>query len=297
MVFAALRVAVLRIAAIDADARRGEPAGIHRLRTTIRRLRSELRSLADFVDARWHDEADAELKWLAGRLGEIRDLDILQARLKNGADLPDQGSATPGALAPLFVTLQNRRAQAARSLNDALRSDRYRTLLARLEQAARRPELSESASEQCGTVLPVVAAASWRRLKKEGRGLRSSDHDEAFHELRKHAKRTRYTSELIAPIMGRRAARESASFICLLTKIQDTLGEHHDAVVAAADIEDILASHAHDPQFVRAASRLAEAERVKANVARQAFFKIWSKLDRKKSRRWMKIVPKVNARA
>ena len=145
--------------------------------------------------------------------------------------------------------------------------------------------------------LPTVAAASWRRLKKEGRDLRPSAADERFHELRKRAKRARYTAELIAPIMGRRAARAAGRFIRLLTQIQDTLGEHHDAVVAAGEIERVLAEHAQDSAFVRAADALLEIERDKARAAKEAFFKVWNKLDRRKSRRWMKIATKVKAGA
>ena len=136
VVFSVLRVAVLRIAGTDSDARRGDPEGIHRLRTTTRRLRSELRSLENLVDGRWREQLEGELKWLAGRLGEVRDLDILLARLKKGAGEQDHDGSSEAALAPLFATLEARREQAARSLNDALRSDRYRGLLACLEQAA-----------------------------------------------------------------------------------------------------------------------------------------------------------------
>ena len=82
VVFSVLNVAVLRIAGTDPDARRGEPEGIHRLRTTTRRLRSELRALEDLVDERFREQLEGELKWLAGCLGEVRDLDILQTRLR-----------------------------------------------------------------------------------------------------------------------------------------------------------------------------------------------------------------------
>jgi CHAD domain-containing protein len=297
VVFLALRVALLRIGGSDADARRADPAGIHRLRTTTRRLRSELRSLDDLVDQSWRDQVDGELKWLAARLGEVRDLDILLARLKNEAGELDADDAGDGALAPLFVALQTRRSQAVRSLGDALRSDRYRDFLTCLEQASLHPALSDAASEPCRVALPEVAASSWRRLKKEGRALQPSDADEPFHDLRKHAKRARYTAELIAPIMGRRAAHAAGRFIRLLTEIQDTLGEHHDAVVSAGEIECVLADHPHDLPLIRAANALLEIERNKALAAREAFFKVWNKLDRKKSRFWMKIATKVKAGA
>ena len=138
-------------------------------------------------------------------------------------------------------------------------------------------------------VLPTVAAAAWRRLKKQGRSLRSSDPDAEFHELRKRAKRVRYTAELIAPIMGGRAHARAGGFIRLLTQIQDTLGEHQDAVVAAGEIEHVLAEHAHDPAFVRAANSLLASQRQGPSDAPGRFFKVWDKLDRKKLRRWMKI--------
>jgi len=295
VVFLALRVAILRIAGSDADVRRADPTGIHRLRTTTRRLRSELRALEDLVDGPWRDQLDTELKWLAGKLGEVRDLDILLARLKKAAVEQGAGGGTDDALGPLFSSLQARRTQAARSLNDALKSDRYRGFLACLEQAAERPALTDSAAEPCRVALPTVAAASWRRLKKEGRSLGPSDPDEPFHELRKRAKRARYTAEMIAPIMGRRAERAASRFIRLLTRVQDVLGEHHDAVVAADEIERVIDDHPQDQALVRAAHDLLEIERDKALAARETFFKVWDKLDRKKSRRWMKIATKVKA--
>ncbi len=160
-------------------------------------------SLENLVDGRWREQLEAELKWLARRLGEVRDVDILLARLEKGTLEQDRDGSSEAALAPLFATLEARREQKARSLNDALRSDRYRGLLTCLERAAERPALADDASELCRSALPTVAAAVWRRLRKQGRGLSSSDPDAEFHELRKRAKRVRYTAELIAPIMGR----------------------------------------------------------------------------------------------
>ncbi len=296
VVHLALRVAVLRIGGVDAEVRRADPAAVHRLRTTTRRLRSELHALSGLVDEPWCAQLDGELKWLAARLGAVRDFDILLARLKTRSG-ESKTVDDPKALEPLFESLQTRRAQAVRALGDALRSERYRGFIAQLEASADKPMLAEMAGEPCRTALPLVAAKSWSRLKKLGRDLRPSDDDEPFHELRKRAKRSRYTAELVAPILGRRTASAAARYVTLLIEIQDTLGEHHDAVVSVALLERAIAEHPDNRPLARAAREILEAERTCAVKARTAFFKVWAKLDRKKSRRWVKIASRTKARA
>jgi CHAD domain-containing protein len=285
----------LRISATDPEARKGDGDAIHRLRTSIRRLRSELGALKEFVDRRWREQAESELKWLAGLLGDVRDLDVLLARLRKAVPSADRNSPGTVVLAPLFLALQARRARMARALDDALASDRYRSLLDTLKAAAERPALEDAASVSCRESLPLAAAAAWRRLKKSARDLRTSDPDERFHEVRKRAKRARYTAELIGPVLGHRGARAARRFIRLTTQIQDTLGEHQDAIVAAQEIQHLLARHAADHAFVQAAEDLIETEYKQARAARAEVFKILEKLDRKKSRRWMKRRPRAKA--
>ncbi|MHB1561050.1 MAG: CHAD domain-containing protein, partial [Isosphaeraceae bacterium] len=72
-VLAAFETALSRIRATDAAARRGDVEGIHRLRTTTRRLRSELRAFRDLLAPEWAGPIEAELKWLAGLLGDVGD--------------------------------------------------------------------------------------------------------------------------------------------------------------------------------------------------------------------------------
>ena len=80
-----LRTALSRIGTHEPEARRGEPEGVHRLRSASRRLRSELRALEDLVVPQWQEQLEVELKWLAGLLGDVRDLDILLARLREAS--------------------------------------------------------------------------------------------------------------------------------------------------------------------------------------------------------------------
>jgi CHAD domain-containing protein len=286
-VLSALCVAVSRIATSDLEARRGEGEGIHRLRTATRRLRSELRAFRDLADPQWLAQLELELKWLAGVLGSVRDLDVLLTRLQEAASTLREND--PGALSPMFRALQERHGVAAMDLQNAMQSERYHALQATLQQAIERPMLLDAASEPCRTALPPLAIAAWHKLKKQARDSRASDPDEKFHEVRKRAKRARYTAELIERVLHRRSKRSVTRFIRLTTQVQNVLGEHQDSIVASQTIENQIAEHPDDPGFVEAAGRLLDAQRHAAETARATFFTVWDKLDRKKSRRWMKI--------
>ena len=73
------------------------------------------------------------LRWLSATLGEVRDLQVLKARLLEDAD------GFEGALAPLFSTLDRRDADARDALLAAFRGDRYREIVARLSVLAPTP--------------------------------------------------------------------------------------------------------------------------------------------------------------
>jgi CHAD domain-containing protein len=284
----ALRAALSRIGTHEPEAKRGESEGVHRLRSASRRLRSELRALKDLLVPRWQEQLEVELKWLAGLLGDVRDLDILLARLHEASLKFERPDIELPALSPLLQGLEGRRGRAARVVSDALESQRYRGLLATLERAAEHPPLEESAGEACRVALPPAAMAAWHRLRKAARELSPDDPDEEFHEARKRAKSARYTAELIAPLLGRRAARDSSEFIRLTARVQDTLGEHQDALITMGELAGALSDHADDSDLVERAGALLEEQRQRARAARARFFKIWARLDRKKLRRWMK---------
>src|SRR5271166_3600812 len=101
LIRSALQGAIVRLLAADPEARRGEPEGVHRLRTSTRRLRSELRTVSDLVDREWREHLEQELKWLAAVLGSVRDLDILCQRLHLAAPaVAGNGRASASPCAP-----------------------------------------------------------------------------------------------------------------------------------------------------------------------------------------------------
>ena len=273
-----------RIRANEPGVRQGDVEGVHRLRTTTRRLRSELRLFRGLVDAGWAGRLEVELKWLARGLGDVRDLDVLQVRLQaTSGELSD-------ALAALFATLQGRRDAAGRSLLDMLRRRAVSPAHGRpvRGRGPARFDHDRSADEPCRSALPPRVADAWRSLKKAARRLDTSAPDEDFHRVRKLAKRALHAAEVVTGILKPGDAKEAGRFLRRLTRVKDVLGEHQDAVVACQVIEQIAAERPDDGPFNLASGRLLERQARASHEARHLFFGAWDRLDRKSVRSWLK---------
>lgn len=299
LVEAALKGALARLQAADPEVRKGQPEGIHHLRTSMRRLRSELQTIANLLDRDWCTHLEEELKWLSSMLGNVRDVDILCQRLRAAIAKCSEGNnrqtdvACPDhmhmdRLKGLFEQLRRRHADNSNALREALEGERYTKLIEAIEKSIAHPALSEVTCQPCRKMLPPLAAGTWRRLKKKARKLGLADPDAAFHEVRKRAKRARYSAELIAPALGQRTRKQARRFIRLTTRIQDILGEHQDAIVAAAELERYLAEHSDDRALSLITHTLLEAQRRAMRRSREKFLDVWRKLDRKKTLRWIK---------
>ena len=276
---AALAEATRRIIEAHARVVLGDAEGVHRMRVGARRLRSDLRTFGPLVDAEWAQWISPELRWLGGVLGEVRDLDVLIARLQTRA-------CNAGDLAPMFEQLEARRDAHRRELMAALDSGRYVALLVDLVARAADPPVTEEAARRCKDVLPSLVHAAWEPLAKAGRLLDDSDPDEEWHRVRIKAKRARYAAEAAARCLGP-VSKEAAQFASCCEAVQEVLGEHQDAVVA----RDVVATIAKEidalPPFHFAAGRLAEREECAAVAARDRFPVVWENLDRKKRRKWL----------
>ena len=201
---AALSEGLRRLLAEQNAAGRCEAEGVHAMRGAVRVLRCDLRAFRTLIDAGAVEGLAEELRWLSTTLGQVRDAHVLEARSRTDAE------GFEGALSPLFATLDRRREAASETLRAALRGDRFRELVSHLTALAANPAPTEEAGEPCRDVLPRLAAESWRKLKKRGRNLDAGEPDEAFHEVRKRAKRARFVAEAIAPALGtssRKAAK------------------------------------------------------------------------------------------
>jgi CHAD domain-containing protein len=148
--------------------------------------------------------------------------------------------------------------------------------------AANEPPMGPEASLPAREVLPALARGPYRVLRKAVRKAGRDPVDESLHRIRILAKRVRYASEAVAPSVGSPALR----FAEAAAQLQGLLGEHQDAVVAAAWLRTWSAGGASsDAAF--AAGTIAGLERARADAMRTGWRRLWRRLDDPKLRRWM----------
>jgi CHAD domain-containing protein len=263
------------ILAHDPGVRLGsDPEDLHKMRVAVRRARAMLRSARRILDRAASEPLRAELKWLGSSLGSVRDLDVLLDRLRAHMDaLPtDDRFAAERLVHQLSAERELARAQ----LLEALESERYLTLLDRLAEMAREPATS-------GRTKPLASfpCRRFKKLRAAVASLPEEPTDADLHRIRIRCKRARYAAELAEATVGKRATR----FIARAKSLQDVIGEHQDAVVAAQHIHEALAA-ARGSRVAFAAGRLVEREEERRRKARAAFPQAWRKLEKSGRRAW-----------
>lgn len=252
-----------------------DPEGIHDTRVAARRLRCDLRTFGPVLDPAWAKPLRAEVGWVGALLGRVRDPEVLVARLADRIE----SIADPGIAAGkmLLDDLELQRVGARRRLLGGLRSERFGTLVDRLVEGATAPRSvgggTAGAAETAATLMP----RPWRRLVRAAGRLGPQPEDADLHRVRIEVKRVRYAAEAFSPALGTRADRFAAG----ARKLQDLLGEHHDAVVSLAWLT-ANGIGADDTSVAFAAGRLAEYESMERDRRRDAWPKAWARLEKRK---------------
>lgn len=227
---------------------------VHQMRVGIRRLRSALRSFADWTPAPPDTLIDG-LRTLFATLGESRDSDVLDTGV--AAELARVGA--PALTVPAGAP--------GTDPADAVRTDAVqRLLVAWIDWRASlaeppaspppQPQPGASQAQAAGVDAPEAAAPiddgpesfhrnverrlrKWhRRIAEDSKTFDKLD-DEQLHSLRKRVKRQRYAVEFFAPVLGRRKVER---YLGPLAAIQDRMGELNDLFVARTRYQELVAS-------------------------------------------------------
>ena len=247
-----LRFHLARMLAREAGTRNGsDPEELHSMRVATRRMRAAWRVFGDGFRPGRTRRHRRELREIAGRLGAVRDLDVL---IEAGeAYLGLQAHHEQLALQPLFTAWRAQREDARVLLIRELDSDGYGRWVDEFREFVRTDGLGAVA------VLPTsphrirdtAASRIWtayEQVRAYEPVLRWSD-VATLHELRIAAKWLRYSLEFVRECLG----PEAAVLIERVTALQDHLGLLHDADVAASMTRAFL---------VERAGRLSETETV-----------------------------------
>ena len=226
---------------VDAPAliRAGEDV-THPTRVAVRRTRSTLKVLPELFEVPKAGRLDDELRWWAGLLGDVRDLDVQTARLGAALDaVPDELALGP-LRRQLAELLDVRRSAALHELRAALDTRRYRTLETLLHAWRVEPPFTEAADRPGTKVARYVKRAdraTHRRLARASKAYRAGrpDADELLHRARKAGKRHRYAVELAAPALGKKAD----AIVKQRKEFQELLGEHQDSIVAEGLLREL----------------------------------------------------------
>lgn len=250
----------------DPLVRAGDVDGVHDMRVATRRLRS---TLATFRRQLGDQSMREELKWLADRLGAVRDRDVL-----SGLILDD---ATDDIVRDRIRRHLTTDADTARrDLAEALDSDRYFALLDRIDGLADRPAGPISR----GALLDRTE----NRLLKAGRLLEEAGSDDAaLHDARKGYKKARYAVETVRVLDGRAAKR----LVHRLKALQEELGEHQDAVVAAALLREIGAEAYRDGENAFPYGQLEARMRARAERQRHRLDRLYRRTTTANVRGWL----------
>jgi CHAD domain-containing protein len=251
----------------DPGVRLGEDAeALHQLRVATRRSRALLRAARGLAVPEWSEPLRAELAWLGGLLGPVRDLDVLLEHLDAEAGSLEGDDAR--AFRRLRSRLAAEREEARRALLEAMDGERYFRLLDTLERADAAPFTDRTVS------LPDIAGQAFARLRKAVKTLPKRPSDDELHRIRIATKRARYAAELGEPALGKTGTR----FVERAKTVQDVIGEHQDACVAEARIRELAVRSGGKTGL--AAGRLVERQRLRKRAARRAFPDAWRRLDK-----------------
>lgn len=244
---------------LDGTRRDLDPEFLHDLRVAVRRARSALSLLDGVLPADAVGALAAELKWVGGFTGPLRDLDVALL------DLEQQRQLLPPAwrehLEPVAGYLRSSRGRARGRLVRALGSRRFEQLLVSWGRLAAPVADNGSAPPRAGDRVLDLAderiRRAWRKLLRRGRGCGDEPPPEILHRLRIDAKKLRYLLEFFR---GLYPVERVEPAIAGQKQLQDLLGSFNDLSVQRRrlldDARGLLAGGEPDAETLLAIGRL-----------------------------------------
>jgi len=251
---------------------------VHQARVATRRMRSALRLFREAIPQSAVSYLAEELKWLGGKFGTVRDLDVF---LLNLSRFRPQIKRFPSKKKKALENwIEKHRRSPLKALQEALESSRYKSFERRFMQFLERPlparPRAPLAVKPVREVAPLVITEKFEAAIQQGHKVLSKPKLKEFHALRIQMKRLRYAVEFMAPAYN----GALNPFIERTIEIQDCLGELQDTVFTREFVEALLdqwKGKLVDPDLLFILGEIYQLQAEIAGDRREKFGKIWER--------------------
>ena len=266
-----------------------DPEGVHQMRVAMRHIRAALRVFGAVLPPRAVVSLNAEFRWAARVLGEVRDLDVYRENLKHYMEAIPADDAAHLALYERHLAEEWQRSR--RRLITTFSSRRYIRLMERFERFVQRGP-SAAALRRFGAIRICDAAApavdrNLRQLLKRGRAIEPHSPAELLHALRIRGKRLRYLLEFLREVY-KASGDPLKKPIDAIKQLQDVLGDHQDACVASERLRSyaqVVPLRKTDRRLLLALGQLISSQDQHAAAEHQRFGKVWRRFEKTVSRK------------
>jgi triphosphatase len=249
---------------------------LHDLRVAGRRLDVNLGLFEDYLP---RSLTRLRLRWkaLLRALGEVRDIDVQLAELERFTDDPSR------LLGPVRTRLEVERRRARARMLRMLDRASTQALVRRLHAELSKPDRVRVGRNNppAVQVAPLLLRRYHKNFRKAADAARDYPAAEKYHEMRRRAKRLRYAIESFEGFYGEAAS----DFLRALQRLQDRLGMHQDAQIAAQPLQVMLGARRRklsaETAFLMGV--FTERQRMTAAEMRQRFPKAYRRV---RGRRW-----------
>ena len=263
-----LRVQRDRLVEWDPKVRNDEWDSVHQMRVATRELRSLLETFEGILAGDQIKHVESELKQLAALLGTARDAEVVEERFIGLLDSDTTGMIDDPAAEHVRGDMRREYERAHRRILRTLDSQRYLTLLDDIDAILADPPLATDtpAEENAGEAAAAESASTesapaeartseeilyehlergYKKLAKRHKlalehypdmSLPLHDREEYVHDVRKAAKKLRYSANA-AKDSGLKASKLSKA----CKELQEILGDYQDAVTSRDRIEKLAA--------------------------------------------------------
>lgn len=201
-----------------------QPETVHQLRTHLRRIRALADQLRGDLPQPALGQVRGTLRDITLRTGQLRDLDVLVATEEAWVAMLPPGLEPGGR--EVWQHLRREQQWARELLEGYLAGDPFRGQCRVLERLL--PEIFTDPQGRLDGLLADRVRRTWEQVAKDAGSLDADSPPEAWHRLRKRAKRLRYGLE-VQP-----ASKDRRRLLASLRRLQGRLGAFNDTAVQHA---------------------------------------------------------------